>query len=97
MSFLIPGINVFDVDKNLLNKMFPLSFFSTDYDLTSTCCSKFNTCYLNFKNLSFSKIGNFSNVDFDIYSKLMFYDYHYYNKSESDIMNRNIRFAGYNG
>ena len=55
MSHLVPGINVFDVDRNILNKMFPLSYFTEDFDELRTCCSKLNTSYLNLKYIKFNR------------------------------------------
>ncbi len=55
MSFLIPCVNAYDLDPNLLNKMFPLTFSSNEVDVVRTCCSKFNSGFCNLKNVEFDR------------------------------------------
>jgi hypothetical protein len=52
---MIPCVNAFDVDQNLLNKMFPLTFLSGEWDERRTCCSKFNSGFCNLKHLAFDR------------------------------------------
>ena len=54
-SILIPGVNVFDIDKNIMAKMFPICFNLKKYDQQYTCCSKLNTSFCNLNIISFDR------------------------------------------
>lgn len=59
-QYLIPGINVFDVDINLLNKMFPYNFKSNKFDTVHTCCSKLNSGFCNLNYICFDRAKIFT-------------------------------------
>ncbi len=51
----MPCINTFNVDPNIINKMFPISFNIPKYDQSKTCYSKFNSGYCNLKYFGFDR------------------------------------------
>lgn len=55
MYFLIPGIDIFNIDSNFIIKMFPLNFSSSRYDIDRSCCFKINSGYCNLKVLAFDR------------------------------------------
>jgi len=55
MYCLIPGIDNFNTDSNILVKMFPLNFSSSQFDFERSCCVKSNSGYCNLKILSFDR------------------------------------------
>jgi hypothetical protein len=53
MYFLIPGVD--DVDQNIMIKMFPLNYSTSQFDFNKTCCYKTSSGYCNLKVLSFNR------------------------------------------
>ena len=53
MYFLIPGVD--DVDQNIMIKMFPLNYSSSQFDYLKSCCFKTSSGYCNLKVLSFNR------------------------------------------
>jgi hypothetical protein len=70
----IPGINVFDLDQNILNSMFPLS--TTAYDDVHTLCSKLGYSYCNLTHIRFNrfKIYTLDKWLIDLLDLILVYD-----------------------
>ena len=73
-TLCIPGIDLFDFDQNLLNKMFPLS--TTIYDDVHTLCSKLGFSFCNLTHIRFNryKIWTLDKWLLDMLDLLLVYD-----------------------
>lgn len=76
MSFLTPGIDVFNVNPNILTKMFPILHKQLTFDKKSTLCYKLNSGCCNLKIIKFDrfKIYTLDRWLFEMLEHVLFFE-----------------------